>query len=117
MDNTGDFYSLDVGSIPASRTKDYMDDKIRETLVITQEECAEVIQEISKIFRFGIDEMHKSGMVHREKLNEEVGDLLCMIDLLKEQGLLNQQDLDLAKEKKIAKLKIFSKIFVDNDHK
>jgi NTP pyrophosphatase (non-canonical NTP hydrolase) len=94
-----------------------MNDKIRETLVITQEECAEVIQEISKIFRFGIDEMHKSGVVHREKLNQEVGDLLCMIDLLVEQGLLNQQDLDAAKEKKIAKLKIFSKIFVDNDHK
>ena len=94
-----------------------MNDRIRETLVITQEECAEVIQEISKIFRFGIDEMHKSGVVHREKLNQEVGDLLCMIDLLIEQGLLNQQDLDAAKEKKIAKLKIFSKIFVDNDHK
>ena len=94
-----------------------MDERIRETLVITQEECAEVIQEISKIFRFGIDEMHKSGVVHREKLNEEVGDLLCMIDLLVEQGLLNQKDLNIAKEKKIAKLKIFSKIFVDNDHK
>lgn len=94
-----------------------MDERIRETLVITQEECAEVIQEISKIFRFGINEMHKSGVVHREKLNEEVGDLLCMIDLLVEQGLLNQRDLDAAKEKKIAKLKIFSKIFVDNYHK
>ena len=94
-----------------------MDDRTRETLVITQEECAEVIQEISKIFRFGIDEMHKSGIVHRAKLNEEVGDLLCMIDLLKQQGLLNQQDLDLAKEKKIEKLKIYSKIFVDNNDK
>lgn len=94
-----------------------MDDKIRETLVITQEECAEVIQEISKIFRFGIDNMHKTGILHRAKLNEEVGDLLCMIDLLKEQGLLDQQDLDAAKEKKIEKLKIYSKIFVDNKTK
>ena len=97
--------------------KDNMDDRIKETLVITQEECAEVIQEISKIFRFGIDNMHKSGVLHRAKLNEEVGDLLCMIDLLIEQGLLNQQDLDLAKEKKIEKLMIYSKIFVDNNDK
>ena len=92
-----------------------MNDKIRETLVITQEECAEVLQEVSKIFRFGIDEMHKSGVVHRAKLNEEVGDLLCMIDLLKEQGLLNQQDLDAAKEAKRQKLMIWSKIFVDSN--
>lgn len=110
---------MNGGSIPSRRTnsKENMDDRTRETLVITQEECAEVIQEISKIFRFGIDEMHKSGIVHRAKLNEEVGDLLCMIDLLKQQGLLNQQDLEAAKEKKIEKLKIYSKIFVDNKDK
>jgi len=29
----------------------------REVLVITQEEAAEVIQEISKVFRFGIDHL------------------------------------------------------------
>jgi hypothetical protein len=43
-----------------------MNDKQREILVITQEECAEVIQEISKIFRFGIDEMHKDGIMVAE---------------------------------------------------
>jgi hypothetical protein len=37
-----------------------------------------------------------------------------MIDLLKQQGLLNQQDLDAAKEAKRQKLMIWSKIFVDN---
>ncbi len=42
-----------------------MNEKQREILVITQEECAEVIQEVSKIFRFGIDNQHKDGMLHQ----------------------------------------------------
>jgi hypothetical protein len=88
-----------------------MNNRLTETLVITQEECAEVIQEISKIFRFGIDEMHKSGIVHRHKLEMEVGDLLCMIDLLLEQKVISQTGLDLAKQEKRNKLKIWSSIF------
>lgn len=48
-----------------------MNDKQREILVITQEECAEVIQEISKIFRFGIDELHKDGMIHQENSKQK----------------------------------------------
>jgi hypothetical protein len=75
-----------------------INDQLTETLVITQEECAEVIQEISKIFRFGIDEMHKSGIVHRRKLEMEV-------------GIISQSGLDLAKEHKKNKLKIWSNIF------
>ena len=88
-----------------------MDDKLRETLVITQEECAEVIQEISKIFRFGIDEKHKSGIRHRDKLEIEIGDLLCMIDLLMEQGVISQAGIDNAKKEKQNKLHIWSNIF------
>lgn len=88
-----------------------INDQINEILVITQEECAEVIQEISKIFRFGIDETHKSGVVHRDKLEMEIGDLLCMIDLLVERGVIGQSGLDLAKQKKQDKLKIWSNIY------
>jgi NTP pyrophosphatase (non-canonical NTP hydrolase) len=88
-----------------------MNDKVSEILVITQEECAEVIQEISKIFRFGIDNKHKTGVVHRDKLTEEVGDLLCMIDLLIEQGVLTKEGLDVAKQNKESKLKTWSKIY------
>ena len=43
-----------------------------ETLVILMEECGEVIQECSKILRFGND---------AEKLHKELGDLFCMIKL------------------------------------
>jgi NTP pyrophosphatase (non-canonical NTP hydrolase) len=88
-----------------------MNDKQREILVITQEECAEVIQEISKIFRFGIDEAHKEGMLHQEKLETEVGDLLCMINLMTQHGLIRSNQVTTAVENKQTKLKQWSKIY------
>ena len=88
-----------------------MNDKQREILVITQEECAEVIQEISKIFRFGIDEAHKEGMLHQEKLETEVGDLLCMINLMTQHGLIRSDQVTTAIENKQIKLKQWSKIY------
>ena len=88
-----------------------MNDKQREILVITQEECAEVIQEISKIFRFGIDQQHKDGIMHREKLEQEVGDLLCMINLLTAHGLVRPEAVTQAVQNKSNKLKQWSKIY------
>jgi NTP pyrophosphatase (non-canonical NTP hydrolase) len=88
-----------------------MNDKQREILVIAQEECAEVIQEISKIFRFGIDQQHKDGMQHREKLEQEVGDVLCMINLLTAHGLVRPEAVSQAVENKANKLKQWSKIY------
>lgn len=83
----------------------------KEILVITQEECAEVIQEISKIFRFGIDNKHKSGAIHREVLESEVGDLLFMIDLLFDRGVIKKENVDQAKQEKYQKLQIYSNIY------
>lgn len=83
----------------------------QEILIILQEECAEVSQEISKIFRFGIDETHKSGIPHRLVLEEEVGDLLCMIDLLVEKGVVDRSNLEEAKINKQLKLKKWSSIY------
>lgn len=88
-----------------------MNEKQREILVITQEECAEVIQEISKIFRFGLNELHKDGMTHTDKLELEIGDLLCMIDLLVEHKLINPDTIVTTKQNKQQKLKKWSKIY------
>ena len=66
-----------------------MNDKNRETLVILQEECAEVIVEVSKVRRFGLDSIHyKDNVTHNEKLEIEVGDVLAMVDILLDQGIL-----------------------------
>lgn len=81
-----------------------MNDKLRETLIITQEECAEVIQVISKIFRFGLDE-------NDHRLEDELGDLLCMIDLLVKQGVIRPDKLELGKRVKSEKLKKWSKLY------
>ena len=58
--------------------------KIDEILLITQEECAEVIQAVSKCRRFGIEEQNlKSGRTQREELVQELGDVTLLIELLK----------------------------------
>ena len=88
-----------------------INDRTTEILVITQEEAAEVIQEISKIFRFGIDVAHRDGMLHREKLEIEVGDLLTMINLLIEHGIIDPAKVEIAKQAKVSKLKQYSKIY------
>jgi len=88
-----------------------MNDKQKEILVIAQEEAAEVIQEISKIFRFGIDSMHRDGMTHRERLVTEIGDLLCMINLMVDHGLINRDQIDRASQYKITKLQKYSNIY------
>ena len=88
-----------------------IENRINEIMVITQEEAAEVIQEISKIFRFGIDEPHRDGMLHRERLEMEIGDLLAMIDLLKDYRVIDSVRVEIAKQAKVTKLKKYSRIY------
>ena len=79
---------------------------------ILQEECAEVIQAVSKCRRFGIDEIHlKLGKSNRENLTEEVGDLLCMVDLLIKYGVVNDNEVYMARAAKEEKLKKWSSIY------
>jgi NTP pyrophosphatase (non-canonical NTP hydrolase) len=81
-----------------------------EIMAITQEECAEVIQAISKINRFGFDSVHK-GIDNRSHLEEEVGDLMCMIDLLIDSGVVREGAVMAAKHEKLLKLQQWSTIF------
>ena len=86
-----------------------IDDQQKEVMSILQEECAEVIQAVSKIFRFGID-MEYNNRTNRERLTEEVGDLMCMIQLLHETGLIDSTNSITAAENKREKLKKWSNI-------
>lgn len=89
-----------------------MNDKEKEILLITQEECAEVTQAISKVFRFGFDSVHK-GINNRQHLEEEIGDLMCMIDLLIDNGIVSEAAVLTAKDEKLMKLQTWSNIFSD----
>ena len=89
-----------------------MNEKIKEAVGILQEECAEVIVEVSKCDRFGMDSVHyKTGLLHSRMLEMEVGDVLAMVDILIEQGVLDVNELDIAKANKKEKLKVWSKIY------
>lgn len=89
-----------------------MKDNQREVLLIAQEECAEVTQAISKVFRFGLDSVHK-GVSNQEHLEEEVGDLMCMIDLLIDTGIVREGAVMAARDEKFNKLAQWSDIFAD----
>jgi NTP pyrophosphatase (non-canonical NTP hydrolase) len=90
-----------------------MNDNQSEVLLITQEECAEVTQAISKVFRFGLDSVHK-GVSNQEHLEEEVGDLMCMIDLLIDSGIVREGAVLAARDEKFNKLAQWSSIFTEN---
>lgn len=89
-----------------------MNTATQEALDILQEECAEVIVEVSKCRRFGIDSVHyRTGELHRVMLEQEIGDVLALIDILVDQGVLDTDALDAAKESKRLKLMQWSRIF------
>jgi NTP pyrophosphatase (non-canonical NTP hydrolase) len=91
-----------------------MDNKTKEVMDILQEECAEVIQAVSKISRFGLDNF-KPGKpkTNRQHLEEELGDLLAMITILLDKGIVDSVQLEQAEAAKIEKLKQWSTIFKD----
>jgi len=92
-----------------------MDSQTKEVMDILQEECAEVIQAISKISRFGLDNF-KPGKpkTNREHLEEELGDLMAMIDILQQLDIVSYTNIELASQAKIEKLKKWSNIFNEN---
>ena len=74
-------------------------DKLQELLTITMEECGELIQECSKSIR-------KKHYYNNKELTEEVGDVMCMIELLHEYDLISYTDIEervLEKKKKLMK--------------
>ena len=91
--------------------RDNMDSQTKEVMDILQEECAEVIQAVSKISRFGLDN-YKPGKpkTNREHLEEELGDMLAMIDILHSMDIVSYANIERAQAAKIEKLKKWSNI-------
>ena len=77
-----------------------------EILTILQEECAEVIQAVSKVRRFG-----EAGNI--EQLEQEIADVLCMINLAYRHGIMvkNEERVQNRITVKEERLKKFSSIF------
>lgn len=92
-----------------------MNETVNETMDILQEECAEVIQAVSKCRRFGLNNIKPSkDRTNLECLEEEIGDLMAMIDILVDKNILLWDNLELAKKAKKEKLKKWSSIYEQN---
>lgn len=81
-------------------------------MAITQEECAEVIQAISKVMRFGLDTTYKD-VSNKAHLEEEIGDLVCMFQLMEESGMIDGGRVAIHSQEKRQKLIKWSNIFKD----
>jgi NTP pyrophosphatase (non-canonical NTP hydrolase) len=91
-----------------------MNDDTKEILTILQEECAEVIVEVSKCFRFGPDQMMEGmNVTNMQRLQKELGDLQAMIELLIDNKVgVTTQGLKEAKKAKFQKLKQWSNLTI-----
>ena len=77
-------------------------------LVITMEECGELIQACSKMIRT------KGKTKHLRNLQDEVGDVMTMIEIMKMSGLVTDEQIaDRMKEKK-EKLMKWSMLFSED---
>lgn len=91
-----------------------MNTETAEIMHILQEECAEVIQSISKIFRFGFKSKWES-QTNQNHLEEELGDLMAMVTLLIARGIVSEDELEIAAKNKLIKLSKWSNINLTND--
>ena len=89
-----------------------MSNKVNEILDILQEECAEVVQAISKCRRFGMENVYLKGDgTQREQLVQELGDVTRLIELLQAHNVYTEQELINAQHRKAVKLTKWSKIY------
>lgn len=83
-----------------------MSDRIkRKLLTLFIEESAEATKEICKMLHHGINNVNPvTGVSNLDKLHTEVGDLLVIIDMLHQRGVLNASQIEAAKEHKRSRL-------------
>ena len=83
--------------------------KLQQLMIITAEECGELIQQCSKVVRMysTADEIRED---QRVKLLEEAGDVLCMVELMVEHGILTNNELRTRVDEKRCKLKLWSNL-------
>ena len=84
-------------------------DKHKEVLVLTMEECGELIQACSKVIRTMDDPDCDDKWV--KNLEEEVGDVMCMVEILHMAGLVDEDKLMGRMKRKKKKLERWSTIF------
>lgn len=88
-------------------------DKIEQLLVITMEECGELIQVCSKALRKrDMNSEKKIPDTALEKLTAETADVRAMIYLMHRHGLITTEGIESGMNNKLEKLKKWSKLVV-----
>ena len=77
-------------------------DGYQELIIITAEECGELIQACSKALR--------RQDLDDENLRNEIGDVMCMIELLQEWDVVSWTEIEDRIQEKREKLKIWSEL-------
>jgi NTP pyrophosphatase (non-canonical NTP hydrolase) len=79
-------------------------------LTCLAEECGEVIQNAGKSLRFGLDDrnvLDPTGSTNRERLVDELNDLIGVADMLADRGMIpknwRDQEKQDGKQRKVAK--------------
>ena len=73
-------------------------------MIITMEECGELTQACSKVLRTDFKD-HAL-----QDLKQEVADVVCMIELMKKNGLVADSDIVQGIQNKMEKLEIYSNL-------
>ena len=76
--------------------------KKEELMVITMEECGELIQECSKAIRM--------KDFNRDELKEELSDVMCMLEMMIDYGIITRTELSNGANVKKMKLLKWSKL-------
>lgn len=82
---------------------------LQQLMCITMEECGELTQRCSKMMR-KFEKIEDATEQQRKLLLEEAGDVLCMIELMVEHGLLTNEELGVRVNYKRDKLKTWSNL-------
>ena len=86
-------------------------DARQQLLVITMEECGELIQACSKALRRG--ELFEYSDSERQ-LKQEIADVYCMIELMQDWDVLSWEEIEKGVERKREKLRVWSDLVEQN---
>lgn len=89
--------------------------KVQEALDLLQEEAAEVIQQVSKVRRFGDDFRCHGGRDDdcKQLLHNEIFDMRVILEFLEDQDYFSWDGYEAHKAAKIERLKVWSTLYRD----
>jgi hypothetical protein len=75
--------------------------EVQEFLQLLAEECAETIQRVTKILRFGVRRNPWDGQDNVERLEAEIGDICAALDVLELLGIIDGDRVQVHNDRKL----------------